>query len=123
MELHASSEDYLEAILVLNQKKGNVRSADIARYMEYSRASVSYAVSVLKKGGFLLMDINGVLRLTHTGCKIATEIYDRHCFFSEQLIKIGVNPQQAEKDACRMKHAVSQESFEKLKQMIEKKDR
>ena len=107
MKIHASGEDYLEAVLVLQKKLGMVRSVDVARYM---------AVGTLREGGFLTTDENHYIHLTDLGWDVAEKIYERHCFFTHQLISVGVNPQIAEVDACRMEHAVSDESFQKLKE-------
>ena len=115
MKLHASGEDYLEAILVLQKEKGMVRSVDVARHMEVSKPSVCHAVAVLRDGGFLTMDEDHFLHLTDIGREVAEKIYERHCFFTEQLIAAGVAPKTAEADACRMEHVISQESFLKLK--------
>ena len=116
MKIHASGEDYLEAVLVLQKKLGMVRSVDVARYMEVSKPSVCYAVGTLREGGFLTTDENHYIHLTDLGWDVAEKIYERHCFFTHQLISVGVNPQIAEVDACRMEHAVSDESFQKLKE-------
>ena len=115
MKLHASGEDYLEAILVLHKKIGMVRSVDVARHMEVSKPSVCHAVATLRDGGFLTMDEDRFLHLTDVGREVAEKIYERHCFFTEQLIAAGVDPRTAEADACRMEHVISQESFLKLK--------
>ena len=115
MKLHASGEDYLEAILVLHKKIGMVRSVDVARHMEVSKPSVCHAVATLRDGGFLTMDEDHFLHLTDIGREVAEKIYERHCFFTEQLIAAGVAPKTAEADACRMEHVISQESFLKLK--------
>ena len=114
MKIHASGEDYLEAVLVLQKKLGMVRSVDVARYMEVSKPSVCYAVGTLREGGFLTMDEKHYLHLTELGRDMAEKIYERHCFFTHQLISVGVNPQIAEVDACRMEHAVSDESFQRV---------
>ena len=114
--LRASGEDYLEAVLVLQKKHGMVRSVDVARHMEVSKASVSHAMAVLRDGGFLSMDENYFLHLTETGCEVAEEIYARHCFFREQLIAVGIDPETAEEEACRMEHVISQESFKRIKE-------
>ena len=111
----ASGEDYLEAILVLKKKLGMVRSVDVARHMEVSKPSVCHAVAVLRDGGFLTMDEDHFLHLTDVGREVAEKIYERHCFFTKQLIAAGVNPKTAEADACRIEHVISQESFLKLK--------
>ena len=115
-QLHASGEDYLEAILVLKRKKGMVRSVDVARHLEVSKPSVCHAVSTLKAGGFLTMDENSFLFLTDVGREVAESIYERHCFFTEKLIAAGVDPKVAEADACRIEHIISAESFERLKE-------
>ena len=118
MKLHASGEDYLEAILVLHKKMGMVRSVDVARHMDVSKPSVCHAVATLRDGGFLTMDEDHFLYLTDIGLKVAETIYERHCFFTELLIAAGVDPKAAEADACRMEHAVSNETFEKMKAHI-----
>ena len=115
MKLYASGEDYLEAVLVLQKKLGTVRSVDVARHMEVSKPSVCHAVATLRDGGFLTMDKDHFLHLTDVGREVAEEIYARHCFFTEQLTRAGVDPKTAETDACRMEHAISEESFQKLK--------
>lgn len=112
----ASGEDYLEAILVLRKQKGMVRSVDVARHMGVSKPSVCVAVNTLKDGGFLTMDEDHFLHLTDVGREVAEKIYERHCFFTEQLIiAAGVDPKTAEADACRIEHNISMESFEKLR--------
>ena len=114
MKLHASGEDYLEAVLVLQKNHGAVRSIDVARRVGVSKASVSYAVSALREGGFLTVDSDYVLHLTETGRNVAEKIYERHQFFTEQFIAAGVDPEIAERDACRIEHAISQDTFEKI---------
>lgn len=114
-KLHASGEDYLEAVLVLQRKKGMVRSVDVARYMEVSKPSVCHAVSTLKAGGFLTMDGDFFLRLTGVGREVAEQTYEKHCFFTLLLIDAGVDPEEAERDACRMEHTISKNSFQQLK--------
>ena len=116
MKLHASGEDYLETIFVLQKKRGMVRSVDVARHMEVTKPSVCVAVNTLKDGGFLIMDENHFLHLTDIGREVAEKIYERHCFFTEQLIAAGVDPETAEADACRIEHVISETSFEKLKE-------
>ncbi len=110
-----SGEDYLETILVLHKKMGMVRSVDVARHMGVSKPSVCVAVNTLKDGGFLIMDEDHLLHLTDVGREVAEKIYERHCFFTEQLIAAGVDPETAEVDACRIEHVISNESFERLK--------
>ena len=116
MKLHASGEDYLEAIFVIYREKGMVRSVDVARYMEVSKPSVCHAVATLRDGGFLTMDEDHFLHLTDVGREVAEKIYERHCFFTEQLIAAGVDPTTAEADACRIEHIISDESFSRLKE-------
>ena len=115
MKIHASGEDYLEAVLILQKKQGMVRSIDLARHMGFSKPSISHAVGVLRDGGFLTMDEDGFLHLTDIGREVAKKIYERHCFFRDKLIAAGVDPKTAEADACRMEHNISMESFEKLR--------
>ena len=119
MKLCASGEDYLEAILVLQKKLGMVRSVDVARHMEVSKPSVCHAVATLRDGGFLTMDEDHFLHLTDVGREVAEKIYERHCFFTEQLITAGVDPKTAEADACRIEHTISQDSFEKIRRAHE----
>ena len=117
MRLHASGEDYLETILVLQKKLGMVRSVDVARHMEVSKPSVSHAVATLRDGGFLTMDEDHFLHLTDVGREVAEKIYERHCFFTERLIiAAGVDPKTAEADAYRIEHIISDESFSRLKE-------
>ena len=119
--LHASGEDYLEIILVLQKKLGMVRSVDVARHMEVSKPSVCHAVATLRDGGFLTMDEDHFLRLTDVGREVAERTYERHCFFTEQLIAAGVDPKTAEADACRIEHIISDESFDRLKESAAQK--
>ena len=112
-----SGEDYLETILVLQKKLGMVRSVDVARHMEMSKPSVCHAVATLRDGDFLTMDEDHFLHLTDVGREVAEKIYERHCFFTEQLIiAAGVDPKTAEADACRIEHIISDESFSRLKE-------
>ena len=119
MKLHASGEDYLETILVLQKKLGMVRSVDVARHMEVSKPSVCHAVATLRDGGFLTMDEDHFLHLTDVGREVAERTYERHRFFTEQLIAAGVDPKTAEADACRIEHTISQDSFEKIRRAHE----
>ena len=120
MKIHASGEDYLEAVLILQKKQGMVRSIDLARHMGFSKPSISHAVGVLRDGGFLTMDEDGFLHLTEDGREVAEKIYERHQFFTEQLVAVGVDRETAERDACRIEHAISEESFQKLKASVKK---
>ena len=118
MKLHASGEDYLEAILVLQRQKGMVRSVDVARHLEVSKPSVSHAVTTLKEGGFLTMDEDFFLHLTDLGREIAEQTYEKHRFFTDLLTEAGVDPETAERDACRIEHIISDESFQCLKEAM-----
>ena len=118
MKLHASGEDYLEAILILHKQRGTVRSVDVARHLDVSKLSVSHAVATLKDGGFLTMDEDYFLHLTDIGREVAEQIYEKHRFFTERLIAAGVDPETAERDACRIEHIISDESFQCLKEAM-----
>ena len=120
-KLHASGEDYLEAVLVLQKKKGMVRSVDVARHMEVSKPSVCHAVATLRDGGFLTMDSDYFLHLTDVGREVAEQIYEKHRFFTEMLINAGVDPITAERDACRIEHVISESSFQRLKKTLTEK--
>ena len=120
MKIYASGKDYLEAVLVLQKKKVMVRSVDLARHMGFSKPSISHAVGVLKNGGFLTVDEDGYFHLTEDGREVAEKIYERHQFFTEQLVAVGVDRETAERDACRIEHAISEEAFQKLKASVEK---
>ncbi len=119
MELRASGEDYLEAVLILGQRMNQVRAIDVAQYLGYAKTSVSHGLRLLRQGGFLTRDVDGYLHLTETGQETAEKIYAKHRFFAQWLVEAGVAPDTAEKDACRMEHAISEESFQKLVQALE----
>ena len=121
MELHESGENYLEAILVLKNRNGYVRSVDIARELSFSKPSVSRAMSILRKAGYILMQKDGGIELTKSGLAIAEKIYTRHRMLTEWFIEIGVDPETAAQDACRMEHVISQETFEKMGAHIKNK--
>lgn len=124
-EIQESGEMYLETILVLSKKLPNVRSIDVANYMNYSKPSVSRGVGILKEDGHVIMDDSGFLTLTESGRAIAEKIYERHLVLTDLLERIGVTPETAAADACRVEHVISDETFEKLKesQMRMKKGR
>ena len=120
MRLQESGEMYLESIYVLSQKGGHVRSIDISEYMGYSKPSVSRAVSLLKSGGYITMDKDNLIALTESGLEIAQKIFDRHTLIANLLIRLGVPEKIAAEDACKMEHAISDESFEAIRRhMIE----
>ena len=120
MHIQESGEMYLESIYVLSKKGGQVRSVDVGEYLGYSKPSVSRAVGLLKKGGYLLMDKDGHLTLTGTGLEIAQKIYDRHTLLSRVLMKLGVSEDVATADACKLEHAISAESYEAIKSYLNK---
>ena len=119
MELRASGEDYLEAVLILGQRMGQVRAIDVAQYLGFAKTSVSHGLRLLRQGGFLTRDAGGYLYLTEVGRETAEKIYAKHRFFTQWLIEAGVAPDTAEKGACRMEHTISEESFRKLMQALE----
>ena len=114
MKLHASGEDYLEAILILERKNGAARSVEVAEQLGVSKPSVSRAVALLKKGGLLQTDGN-LLCLTDEGREIAEKIYERHCYFKQRLLAVGVDEKTAEREACMLEHGLSDDSFDKIK--------
>lgn len=118
MRLQESGEMYLETIYVLS-KKGSVRSLDIAEYMGFSKPSVCRAVGLLKEGNYILMGKDGYITLTTAGRKIAEKIYERHTFFSNFLMRLGVDEETAAADACKIEHDISAKSFEALKKYAE----
>ena len=115
MRIQESGEMYLESIYVLLKKNGSVRSIDIAEYMGYSKPSISRAVGLLKDGDFIEIAKDGSITLTRTGIAVAEKIYERHTLLSNLLIRLGVCPETASEDACRLEHAISDESFEAIK--------
>ncbi len=119
MALQESGEMYLETIHVLSKVHPNVRSIDISDHMGYSKPSVSRAVSILKNGGYILVDKDGFITLTDSGRTVAEKIFERHTLISNLLIGLGVDPKVAADDACKIEHAISDESFEALKRYVE----
>ena len=121
MKIQESGEDYLEAILILQKQMGEsaVRSVDLARHMGFSKPSICHAVSVLKNGNYLVVDNEGYLHLTDSGKTIAEKIYEKHLFLTGMLVNAGVSKEVAERDACKMEHSISDESFKKLKETFE----
>ena len=115
MSIHESGEMYLETIHVLYKKNGRVRSIDVSEYMGYSKPSVSRAVGLLKKDGYILVDKEGYITLTESGLSVAQKIYERHTLLANLLVRLGVRPEVASEDACRLEHAISDDSFEAIK--------
>lgn len=122
MNIHESAEDYLEMILVLKRKKGSIHSIDIAREMNFSKPSVSIAMKKLREENLITINEHHEIDLTDAGRKIAETIYERHVFISETLMKLGIDETTAVKEACRIEHVISQETFEKLKAAVNKKE-
>ena len=118
MSIHESGEMYLETIHVLYKKNGRVRSIDVSEYMGYSKPSVSRAVGLLKKDGYILVDKEGYITLTESGLSVAQKIYERHTFLANLLVRLGVRPEIASEDACRLEHAISDDSFEAIKKHL-----
>ena len=118
MHIQESGEMYLETIHVLLKKNGHVRSVDISEHMGYSKPSVSRAVGILKKGGYILVDKDGSITLTEAGFAIAQKIFERHTLLTQMLINFGVDPQVAAEDACKLEHAISDESFDAIKRFL-----
>lgn len=114
MQIHESAEDYLESILMLKERKGMVRSIDIANELEYTKASVSVAMKKLRENGYIQVDADGFISLTPTGLAIARTIYERHKVLTEFFVRLGVDPAVAAADACKVEHDLSDETFEKL---------
>ena len=115
MNIHESAEDYLERILMLRLKNGTVRSIDIVRDLEYSKPSVSIAMKRLRENGYIQMDADGLITLLPPGEEIASRIYDRHQLLTLFLVQLGVSPENAAADACKIEHDISEESYEKIK--------
>jgi len=115
MSIHESAEMYLETIYKLAQTGSSVRSIDVAEALNYSRPSVSRAVGLLKKDGYLTVDDTGSLILTNAGTKAAEKIYERHTILTAALMALGVDPQTAAEDACKIEHDISDKSLDAIK--------
>ena len=118
MSLHESGEMYLETILILSKKLDHVRSIDVVEHMGFSKPSVSRGMKLLREQKMIEMDGAGYITLTDAGREIAEKIYERHTFLSEFIAKLGVDPQIAAEDACKMEHVISDETFAALKRHI-----
>ena len=111
MKIQQSAEDYLETMLILQEKYGYIRSIDIAKHLGVTKPSVSYAVKRLKESGYINMESNGPITLAPAGLKIAKRIYERHKALTAALVKLGVSEEQAEEDACKIEHVISHETY------------
>ena len=118
MEIHESAEDYLEAILMIKEQKGAVRSIDVVNELGYSKPSVSIAMKHLRENGYVLMDEDGYLTLTNKGYVIARRIYDRHQVLTRALLALGVDEATAAADACKVEHDLSEQSFDKIREHV-----
>ena len=115
MKIQESAENYLETILILKQRQGQVRSIDIVNELNFSKPSVSVAMKKLRESGLIEMAPDGMITLLPEGMRIATTIYERHVLLSQYLIRLGVDPKVAAEDACRIEQVISEESFGKIK--------
>lgn len=111
MKIHESAEDYLETMLMLQEEFGHIRSVDIAQKLGVSKPSVSFAVKQLKENGYISMEKDGAIKLKKSGMAIAKKIYERHQKLTSYLEYIGIDEETAEKDACKMEHDISEETF------------
>ena len=121
MHLQESGEMYLETIYILTKKNHDVRSLDVAEYMNFSKPSVSRAVGLLKQGEYITVDQEGYLHLTAMGEEIAAKMYERHTLLTEFLIRLGVGRETASADACKIEHDISDKSFEAIKRHVNEK--
>lgn len=119
MHLYESGEMYLETIYVLSKQSSFVRSIDVVNQIGFSKPSVSRAVGLLRDSGYLTVDSNGGITLTESGLEIGKKIYERHTLLSNLLIDLGVDPETAVADACKMEHAISDKSFEAIKKHMQ----
>lgn len=122
MNVYASAEDYLEAILSLRLRHGHVRSIDIANELNFSKPSVSVAMKKLRESGYIQMDADGSITLLPDGEKIAQRVYERHRLLTDFFIRLGVDPEVAATDACKVEHDLSEETFQKIKDHVHKFD-
>ncbi|MGN0521592.1 MAG: metal-dependent transcriptional regulator [Eubacterium sp.] len=120
MKIQESAENYLETILIIKNRKGSVRSIDIANELDYSKPSVSVAMKNLRENNYIDVDSNGYITLLEPGREIAEKMYERHTILSDWLISIGVTPKVAVEDACRIEHIISAETFDAIKKQIKK---
>ena len=120
MRLLESGEMYLETIYILTKKSPAVRAIDVGEYMGFSKPSVSRALGLLREGGYVTVDADGHLTLTEVGEEVAAKIYERHHLLTELFIRLGVDPEIASEDACKIEHHISDTSFEAIKRYMQK---
>lgn len=118
MAIHKSGEDYLEAILMVRKEKGFCRSIDVAHHLNVSKPSVSVAMGILREGGMITTDSDGLLNFTEEGRKLAEDVYARHCLLTEFLLSLGVSDTAAREDACKIEHDLSRETYECLQKFM-----
>lgn len=123
MVIHESAEDYLESILVLRERRGQVRSIDVVNELGYSKPSVSIAMKKLRESGYISMDADGSITLNESGLEIASRIYGRHKTITRFFVLLGVDPAVAAEDACKVEHDLSDETFARLKEFVERTER
>ena len=119
MKIKESAENYLEAILIIKKRKGNVRSIDVANQLSVTKASVSVAMKAFKEEGYISISENGNISLMEKGLKIAEKIYERHKVIAHALMALGVSEEVAYEDSCKLEHHMSNETFEKIKEYFE----
>ena len=123
VNIYESAENYLETILILKDKLGSVRSIDIVNELEFSKPSVSVAMKKLRENGYVHMDNGGYITLTEDGLEIAQSMYERHTLLTDCLTALGVDGKTAREDACRMEHVISQQTFEKIRERVERNEK
>ena len=122
MRIYKSAEDYLECILILKEKQEKVISQDVAKWMNYTRASISRAMKNLKESGYIVIDAKGHIELTEIGFNLANKIYDRHKTLTDYFISLGVERSVAEEDACKIEHDISDETFKAIKNNMKRSE-
>ena len=122
MQIQKASEDYLEAMLMMKEKHGYIRSIDVAQHLGVTKPSVSYCTKRLRKNGYITMDKTGLITLTDKGMDIAKRIYERHTTLCSFLMALGVDEQTARQDACKIEHDISQKSFEAICRHVSKEN-
>ena len=123
MVIHESAEDYLESILVLQERRGYVRSIDIVNELGYSKPSVSIAMKKLRENGYITMDADGRITLNESGMEIARRVYGRHKTISKLFVLLGVSQDVASVDACKVEHDLSEETFQRIKDFVEQAEK
>lgn len=119
MKIKESAENYLETIFIIKNKKGFVRSIDVANHLGFSKPSVSVAMKSFREGGFITVDADGGIELTPKGMSIAEEMYERHTIIASFLQNLGVDEETALEDSCKIEHVISRQSFEKIKEYLD----